>query len=59
MSVWIANGTHLAWLIDPVDEVNHIFRSDGSADTMQGFGKKMSSQSKVSNSTFHCFNKSK
>ena len=21
MSVWIANGTHLAWLIDPVDEV--------------------------------------
>jgi len=41
MSVWIANGTHLAWLIDPVDEVNHIFRSDGSADTMQGFGKKM------------------
>ena len=33
MSVWIANGTHLAWLIDPVDKVNYIFRSNGSVDT--------------------------
>ena len=41
MSVWIANGTHLAWLIDPVDKVNYIFRSDGSVDTIHGFGKKM------------------
>jgi len=41
MSVWIANGTQLAWLIDPVDKVNYIFRSDGALDAIQGFGKKM------------------
>ena len=32
MSGWIANGTHLAWLTDPVDRMNYIFRSDGSVD---------------------------
>jgi Uma2 family endonuclease len=41
MSVWIANGTELAWLIDPLDKVIYIFGSDGSVDTIQGFGKKM------------------
>ena len=41
MSVWIANGTHLAWLIDPVENVNHIFRVDGSVDTLQRSEKKL------------------
>ena len=41
MSVWIANGTHLAWIIDPVEKVNHNFRADGSVDVLQGFEKKM------------------
>jgi len=41
MSVWLANGTHLAWLIDPVDKMNYIFRSNGSVDTIQEFGKKI------------------
>jgi len=41
MSVWIANGTHLAWLIDPVDKVSYVFRSEGFVGTMQGFEKKM------------------
>jgi hypothetical protein len=41
MTVWIANGTHLAWLIDPVEKVNHIFRADGSVDLFQGAEKKM------------------
>ncbi len=41
MSVWITNGTHLAWLIDPIDKVNYIFHSDGSVDTIQGFEKKI------------------
>ena len=26
MSVWLANGTHLAWLIDPVEKVNYILQ---------------------------------
>lgn len=41
MSVWIANGTHLAWLIDPVDKISYTFRPDGCVDTIQGFGEKM------------------
>jgi hypothetical protein len=47
MSVWIANGTHLAWLIDPVDKMSYIFRPDGPADTIQGFGEKMTAAKPV------------
>ena len=47
MSVWIANGTHLAWLIDPVDRMNYIFHSDGSVDTLPGFGKKITAEKPV------------
>jgi len=41
ISVWITNGTHLAWLIDPVEKVNHIFRADGSVDLLQESEKKV------------------
>ena len=37
MKVWIANGTKLAWLIDPNEKRTFIFREDGSEKTIQGF----------------------
>jgi Uma2 family endonuclease len=47
MSVWIANGTHLAWLIDPVDKVSYVFHSNGSVNEMHGFGKKITADKPV------------
>jgi len=43
---WIANGVKLAWLIDPYEEKVHIYRADGTTDTVEGFkGQKISGES--------------
>ena len=44
MSVWIANGTHLAWLIDPIDKVNYIFRCQPFCRRITRFRKKNNSR---------------
>ena len=41
-SAWMANGVHLAWLIDPVDEKAWVYLSDGSVEEVIGFDKKLS-----------------
>jgi Uma2 family endonuclease len=41
ITVWIANGTHLAWLIDPIEKNSWIFRRDGSVVAIHGFDKKI------------------
>ena len=41
--VWIANGVRLAWLIDPYEEKNYIYRPDKAVEIVEGFaGKKLS-----------------
>lgn len=34
---YLANGCQLAWIIDPVKQSVHIFRKDGSKETVNGF----------------------
>lgn len=41
--VWIANGCHLAWLIDPKTETTHIFRANGEI-LIVGFDKPLSGE---------------
>lgn len=45
MTDWIANGALLAWLIDPIAEEVHIYRADGTVETVQGFDKILSGES--------------
>jgi len=37
MQMWIRNGVHLAWLIDPIDQKAYIYRKDGSTETVNNF----------------------
>jgi Uma2 family endonuclease len=41
ITFWIANGTQLAWLIDPLDKIHYIFRHDGSVYDSEGLEKKI------------------
>lgn len=41
MEEWIANGTRLAWLIDPKTETAYIYRREGSPQTVQGFHRSL------------------
>ncbi len=34
---WIANGVHLAWLVDPQTLTTTIYRRDGSETEISGF----------------------
>jgi len=37
MFMWIRNGTHLAWLIDPIDKKVYIYRKNGSIEIIESF----------------------
>jgi len=37
MQMWISNGVHLGWLIDPIDQKAYIYRKDGSIETIKNF----------------------
>ncbi len=41
MKSWIANGSKLAWLIDPEEEKVWIYRADGSIDEIENFEKPL------------------
>lgn len=41
MKNWIKNGAELAWLIDPINELSFIYRSDGSEEKVDGLNKKL------------------
>ncbi|MBC7571644.1 MAG: Uma2 family endonuclease [Spirosoma sp.] len=44
LDVWIANGCHLAWLIDPKAQTTHIFRANGEIQIINGFDKTLSGE---------------
>jgi len=37
MSMWIKNGVHLAWLIDPLEQKTYIYRKDRSVVIVESF----------------------
>ncbi|MFN4146888.1 MAG: Uma2 family endonuclease [Runella sp.] len=41
---WIANGCRLAWLINPQEETNYIYRSNGEIQIVKGFDKTLSGE---------------
>ena len=41
MKNWIKNGTELAWLIDPRDEVSFIYSADHAEEKIEGLDKKL------------------
>ncbi|MDQ3846004.1 MAG: Uma2 family endonuclease [Bacteroidota bacterium] len=44
MHKWIQNGTRLAWLIVPKQQLAFIYRMDGTVDKIEGFKKKLSGE---------------
>lgn len=50
--VWIRNGVHLAWLIDPLNRVSYIFRADGSEEVLKGFDRELSGEDVLPGFTF-------
>ncbi|MBC7890134.1 MAG: Uma2 family endonuclease [Ferruginibacter sp.] len=44
MLKWIENGTQLAWLIDPENQMVFIYREDGSVAIIRGFTNKLSGE---------------
>ncbi|OGX81891.1 hypothetical protein BEN49_14750 [Hymenobacter coccineus] len=41
---YIANGCHLAWLIDPKTETARVFRADGSVSVVKSFDETLSGE---------------
>ncbi len=37
MQMWISNGVHLGWLIDPINQKAYIYRKDRSTETIDNF----------------------
>ncbi len=52
MNKWIQNGTGLAWLIIPNQQVVFIYRSDGTVDKKEGFHKKLSGENVLNDFEF-------
>ena len=48
MKMWIENGVHLAWLIDPQNKQSFVYRKDGSIEIIDGFDKKLSGETTLS-----------
>lgn len=44
MQMWIRNGAHLAWLIDPIDQKAYIYRKDTSVDVIKNFNTNLSGE---------------
>ncbi len=44
MTKWIKNGTHLAWLIDPIDQKAYIYRKNGSIEIVESFEATLSGE---------------
>lgn len=44
MQAWIQNGSKLAWLIDPLEWMVHIYRSGKEVETLAGFNHKLSGE---------------
>jgi len=44
MEMWIKNGAHLAWLVDPIEKKSYLYRKDGSLELIDGFDKKLSGE---------------
>lgn len=44
MNKWIQNGTRLAWLIIPKQQVAFIYRMDGTVDKKEGFDNTLSGE---------------
>lgn len=41
---YLANGCQLAWIVDPVKQAVHIFRKNGSRETITGFHQSVSGE---------------
>lgn len=52
MISWIANGSKLAWLIDPDEENAWIYRADGSVDEIENFENPLSGETVLNGFTF-------
>jgi Uma2 family endonuclease len=52
MKSWIANGSKLAWLIDPEEEKAWVYRADGSVDEISTFEKPLSGENILSGFSF-------
>ena len=48
MQSWINNGAHLAWLIDPREEVSFLYRSGHPAEKVEGLNRKLGGEGLVS-----------
>jgi len=44
MLMWIRNGAHLAWLIDPKEEKAYIYRKDGSIEIVKNFDAQLNGE---------------
>jgi len=44
MMMWISNGAHLAWLIDPIEQKAYIYRKDGSIQIVNSFDATLSGE---------------
>lgn len=44
MEMWINNGAHLAWLIDPIEQKAYIYRKDGSTEVIESFDHTLSGE---------------
>jgi len=44
MQMWIRNGAHLAWLIDPIEKKAYIYRKDFSVEVINSFNTKLNGE---------------
>lgn len=44
MLMWVRNGAHLAWLIDPIEEKAYIYRKNGSIEIVNSFDAQLSGE---------------
>jgi Uma2 family endonuclease len=47
METWLANGTELAWIIDPFEKHTYIYRNDGITEMIDGFDVKIRGEKSV------------
>ncbi|MCW5909453.1 MAG: Uma2 family endonuclease [Cyclobacteriaceae bacterium] len=41
MELWLKNGAHLAWLIDPREKMSYLYRPNKPVETVKGLDKKL------------------
>jgi Uma2 family endonuclease len=47
MKNWLANGTQLAWLIDPIDGISYVYKNNHADQVITGMDKKITGEAPV------------